>query len=212
MNKTLHKNLMSFFLLFSILAFIISGAIGYIQYYCLSNTYSNLIASYQTVRAANQSIISIDEAALNISAFLDTKDPQTLAKIAGFIIAAKVGFENLKQLVINNEKQRQLIKEVTPLFEEKIAFLSKITEAYSTGNMNQLMLTASDKNRLHLTNSIDALIIAIKQEEIQQLAASNMSIMKYKAKMGYFIVIFGLLGGIFFVCYLLLMNQYLKKY
>src|SRR5690349_11409862 len=79
MSKNLYRTLMSFFLLLGILSLIISGSFSYVQYVRLSKTYNNLIESYQTIRAANQSIISLDEAALDVHTFLETKNPDVLA-------------------------------------------------------------------------------------------------------------------------------------
>src|SRR5690348_4928928 len=96
MNKVLHRNLISYFFLSGIILLSVFGIILYMQYSQLSNTYNYTIDSYQTIRAANQSLISIDQAALGVSSFLLTKDTESLSQIPNFITAAEANFVTLK--------------------------------------------------------------------------------------------------------------------
>jgi CHASE3 domain sensor protein len=210
MNKGLHKNLLSYFLLFSIITLIITGILSYIQYGRLSNTYFNLIQSYQTIRAANQAIISIDEASLNVNSFLDTHNAALLSKIPELIISAEVNFEALKQLVADNKLQTDLGIEATSLLQDKILFLTKLIKQHTLEQANQPLLR-SDNNSLDLTNRINSLIVGIKQEEIRQLNASATDLMKYKAELNPIIRWLGILSGLLFISFLYLLNSYLKS-
>ena len=138
--KDLYKSFISYFLLFSMIALIVCGVMSYVQYNRLSNTYINLIESYQTIRAANQTIISLDEAALSVGSFIYKNDATSLVKLPELIISAEVNFSALKQLVFDNKTQTDFANEATPLFYSKMIILTKITKEYKSGQTNQAML------------------------------------------------------------------------
>lgn len=212
MNKTVHKNVFSSLLLLGIIGLIFCCATSYIQYNRLSQTYYNLIDSYQTIRAANQTIISINEAALSISTFLQSQDDQILNKIPEFIISAEVNFQALKMLVSDNSFQTTIANQLTPIFTNKIIFLNQIINEYTAGHVQQAVQLASDKIRLKKTYEIEQLIIKIKQEEIKQLNESNTSLTASKHSFLKMITLMGVLTGVIFLFCFISLNSYLKKY
>ena len=212
MGKPLHKNLISIFLLMGVVTLAFCGIVSYLQYFRLSQSNNELIQSYQTIRAANQSLISIDEAALRVSSFLQTRDASALTQVPQLITTASVNFETLKQLVNDNVQQTELANELSPLFSKKIMFLAKISSEYSSGNIEQALQTASDENRLKQTNEIIQLVVEIKQIEIKQLDGTNANLKIYKMKAWQMIKFLGILSGFLFLCCFYLLNRYLEKY
>jgi CHASE3 domain sensor protein len=212
MNKSSLKKLISFFLLFAIIALLFCCIVSYLQYNRLSKSYNNLIQSYQTIRASNQSLISIDEAALSLSTFLQTKDTEILQKVPQFIIAATINFETLKQLVRDNNAQTEIVNKLTPLFENKISFLNQIMDRYSKGKVQEAFQIAGDKDRLRKTSEIAQLLIQIKQMEITQLNDSNESLKIYKHHAYILISYIGILTGVLFLACFICLNKYFKKY
>ena len=210
--KDLYKSFISYFLLFSMIALIVCGVMSYVQYNRLSNTYLNLIESYQTIRAANQTIISLDGAALSVGSFIYKNDATSLTKLPELIIAAEVNFAALKQLVSDNKTQTDLANQATPLFDSKIIILTKITKEYKSGQTSQAMLIAEEGSKLHLTTQINTYIQAIKQEEVKQLNQHAKNLVKFKTQINSFIPMLGILSALFFICFLFLLDKYLKRY
>lgn len=208
----MHKQFISIFLFLSIITLAICSAIAYMQYTHLLGSYNKVIQSYQTIRAINQSLISIDEGSLSVSTFLQIRDSQTLNQIPKIIIAAKINFETLKLLVSDNRTQEDLVNKLTPLYERKLNFLTKIINEYSAGDIQQALQISSDKNRMILTNQITQLLVAIKQEEVRQLNVSNIDLNTFKAKSFALIYFFGILSGLLFLISFVLLNSYFKKY
>lgn len=212
MTSDFHKNLISFFLIFSLITFAICGSVSYLQYQRLSNTYYHLIESYQTIRAANQTIISFDEASMAVSRFLITKESGSLSKIPEYAIAAQINFDALKQLVSDNKTQSDIINTLEPLIKLKLAFLNNVANLYAGGQIDQIMTIIMDKKRLHVTFEITALVAAIKQEETNQLNQHNENLVSHKSGMGILIPILGIISAFLFVCFLVLLNRCLKHH
>lgn len=210
MQKALHKKLISLFLLFGILSLIAFVLTAYFQYCRLFNAQNNLVISYQTIRAANQSLISIDEAALNVSTFAQSKDPDILVRILNIIIAAEVNFSTLSQLIQDNKNQRALLNVLTPLFENKINFLNAVLTTMKNNQVDQALQMASDRDRLRSTREIEKLIIQIKQYEISQLEETNERLKIFRYETTLLLTALGLLMGFLFFCFFMLLNQYFK--
>jgi CHASE3 domain sensor protein len=212
MDKQLHKRLISTFLLLGLITLIILGTVAYLQYDRLSNGRDSLIESYQTIRAANQSLISINEAAIDIGVFLQTKDASILKKIPEIITAAQVNFETLEQLIHDNANQLDLFTKLKPLFQSKLLFLTTIINKYDMGKMDESLQIAADKDRLKLTDAITQYIIAIKQLEIGQLDLNNEKLLNFKKDAQRLLIGVGLISAFFFICFCVLLDKYMKRY
>lgn len=212
MNKDTHRRLVSLFFLMSIITLIAFFFSSYLQYYRLYHTHRALIESYQTIRAVNQTLISLDEAALNTSIFLQTKESDILSIIPESITTAQLNFETLQQLVKDDPAQHDTLEKLTPLLQTKIAFWKKLVTAYSLGNTTGALELASDKNRLRLTSEIKQYLVAIKQVEIQQLDHNEQLLIADKIGVKKILIFMGLLCAFFFICSFTLLNKYLKEY
>jgi CHASE3 domain sensor protein len=135
----------------------IGGLYSYSEYQRSFQMSHHIIESYQTIRAANQTILSVNEASAEVSALLLTSNLDTIQNLPELIVSAQINLAALK-----------------PLFENKIAFLQSVVTEYSKGNQAGAIAIASDKNRLALTHQINQLIIDIKHIEIGQLETTTM--------------------------------------
>jgi len=212
MNKETHQRLISLFFLLSILALIAFCSVSYLQYQRLYCTHKNMIESYQTIRAVNQTLLSLDEGALNISLFLQDKDMSILNSIPDNIISAELNFETVVQLVQDNDEEKAAVAKLTPLLRDKIVFWKEIVTEFSTKNLEGIYQIASDKNRLKLTSDIKQLLMGIKQVEVDQLNDNEQILLATKKDMRKILIFMGLLCAFFFVCSFTLLNKYLKTY
>jgi CHASE3 domain sensor protein len=180
----------------------------------LSCIHKSLIESYQTIRAINQTVISIDEGALNISIFLQTKETNTLKNIPENITNAELNFEKLQQLLDDDPEtaQENLLEKLTPLLQIKISFWKKVLSEYSTKNVENLFNIASDKNSLTLTQNIKDDLIGIKKIEIKQLNIKEYYYNVDKIGIKKILIFVGLLCAFFFICSFTLLYKYLKEY
>lgn len=212
MNKDKHKKLISLFFLFSIISLIAFFLVSYFQYYRLFSTHKSLIKSYQTIRAVNQTLISLDEAALNTSLFLQDRVKENLNIIPESIITAQLNFETLQQLVQDNPEEINILVKLTPLLQTKILFWKRITTEFTAGNYDTIYQIITDKNRVRLTKTIREYLIAIKQLEIKQLERNEIDLLDHKMDAKKIVIFMGLLCAFFFVCSFALLDKYLKTY
>jgi CHASE3 domain sensor protein len=152
----------------------IGGLYSYSEYQRSFQMSHHIIESYQTIRAANQTILSVNEASAEVSALLLTSNLDTIQNLPELIVSAQINLAALNQLIQDEPSQLKFYAALKPLFENKIAFLQSVVTEYSKGNQAGAIAIASDKNRLALTHQINQLIIDIKHIEIGQLETTTM--------------------------------------
>jgi CHASE3 domain sensor protein len=191
MKTLLARRITIILFLISILTTFVTGFWAYHKYQSALQVNADIIESYQTLRAANQSLLSINEASMNVSTYIITNDTNTIAKIPELILSAQINLAALNQLIQDTPEQLKISKELTPLFDEKITFLKKITAESAAGNKEMLVKTAEDPNRLVLTNHIIQLIIDIKKIEAAQLENSIRTLQLNKVNANNFYILSG---------------------
>jgi CHASE3 domain sensor protein len=150
-------------------AIAIFNFLTFYEYQSLFRVNNDIIESYQTIRAANQVIISINEAEIKVGGLLLGNDENGVKNLPEIIISAQVNMTTLNQLIQDNQMEIDFYKQLKPLFDEKVHFLQNILIKYSAGDQAGAIQAGSDKNRLQLTEKISQLIIEIKKIEVSQL-------------------------------------------
>jgi CHASE3 domain sensor protein len=161
----------------------------YLEYKNSINFNLKRLESYETLKLANQSLLSIDEAALQVSTLLLTHDSTIVKDLPRVIISAKLNYAALIQ-IIDTPAQIQMLIKLTPLFEKKIQFLQSIIAEYNRNNFQQALLIASDPIRINLTKNMIELLIGIKLIEMDELyqAQKNYEIALSKTNHSFFMV------------------------
>jgi CHASE3 domain sensor protein len=168
MNTFTRNTLFALFLI-GIVLLMIGGILFFQQYQSLISDDDNRNTSYLTLRAANGAIGAITEATLDIDAFIESNDPTAIKNLQQIVIIAQVNLDTLNQLTDDDKYQQILIKDVTPLFNRKIAFLKKIAAQLQADDMPGLRATVAETGSVQLTQQIVKLITLIKHIEINQL-------------------------------------------
>jgi CHASE3 domain sensor protein len=168
-----HKKFLSNFIILFIIVITVGNLITYSEYQNLFRINGNILESEQTLRAANQAIISIHEAGLKVSAFLLADDGEGMKNLPETITSAQLNLDALKPLIQDTKGQRDAFDELTPLVDEKVTNLNKIFAAYRAGDKAQARRLANDKGRFDLIGKITQKLFIIKKIEVQQLDDSR---------------------------------------
>ncbi len=169
MQIVVKRKYVKYFLIPCIVAIAIFNFLTFYEYQSLFRVNNDIIESYQTIRAANQVIISINEAEIKVGGLLLGNDENGVKNLPEIIISAQVNMTTLNQLIQDNQMEIDFYKQLKPLFDEKVHFLQNILIKYSAGDQAGAIQAGSDKNRLQLTEKISQLIIEIKKIEVSQL-------------------------------------------
>jgi len=193
------------------LAFLTASGIWiYSLYQQAFNANMQTVQTFQSIRAINRLMLSIDEAALKVSSFSNTRQTQYLEKLPEVIIAIEVNLKTVSQIISNNSLEISIFNNIIPLITKKIEFL-KSTVSDSTHNFNSALKLAADSDRLILTNDINQMFSAIKKIEIAQL---NQDLIDYQNAMdraNKMFIIFGTLNVIFLLIVFCLTRPLLDK-
>lgn len=203
------KNLLPLFFLIGLLIITIGGIIDYKLFENVLNAQADITESYQTISSANQSLLSITKAALDVSVFLYTGKNEIINKLPEEIIAAQVNMSNLGNLIKDNPGQIMIWNKLYPLFNAKILFLNNIISEYKKGNKQDALEIASDKNRLQYTSEIIQLIINIKKIESSQLKESKIQFQVNKLNAQKLFILVGMMAEILFLIFYLRFRKYL---
>jgi CHASE3 domain sensor protein len=84
------KRAINIFLVIAIVILAIGSVVTFTQYQNLFRVNADVDESYRTIRAADQALISITEAALKVSSFVLGNDTDTISNLPETIIAAQV--------------------------------------------------------------------------------------------------------------------------
>jgi CHASE3 domain sensor protein len=179
----------------------------YHLYQVALNSNANMIESYQTIRAANQSILSLQEAELGVNYFVLTGDKEAIKKLSENIISTELNIETLHKLTTDDATEIRLFNILKPLIDEQIQLLQKIVSVYQTRNQQAAIQLVRNKDSLLKNKKIYQLIIDFKQIEQGQLeqATPIYALNKYNADRVY------ILSGIFNVTMLLLIYLYMRR-
>jgi CHASE3 domain sensor protein len=167
---------------------------------------------YQTIQAANQSLLAINNVALEVSIFLISKDVNAISKISPLIISANANIAALQQLIQDNPVEIQIFNHLQPLVEKKISFLQRIMTEYTSGNQAAALQLAASKDRIQLTERINQLILDIKKIEMEQMNQSSAAYDQYKIDANKFFILFRTINILLFIFLYLYIRQYLKRY
>lgn len=198
MISTSHQRTNLFFL-GAILLLILSGVWVYSLYQSAYEKNAEIIATYQTIRAANRVLLSIDQGTMDVSAFLISKNEDYIKKIPEIIISAKLNIETLQQLIQDNPAEVDIFNKLKPMFDSKVEFLQKIVAAYSSGNQSTIFQLANTKERFELVNDIHQILIFIKQYENGQLEQGTPIYLQEKYQADKFFIILGVLNILLFL-------------
>jgi CHASE3 domain sensor protein len=168
-----NKKFLGNFIIFLIIIITIGNLITYSEYQNLFLVTRDIQDSGQTLRAANQAIISLHEAGMEISAYLLAGDADGMKKFSETITSVQLNLDALKPLVQDTKEQAEAFNEITPLMQEKNTFFREINSAYEAGNKELLLKIANSKARFELTNSINQKLFIIKKIEMDQLIDSR---------------------------------------
>jgi CHASE3 domain sensor protein len=171
--QAIHKKFVSNFLIFLIIVITVGNLITYSEYQNLFRVNNDILESGQTMRAANQAIISLHEAGMKVSAFIIADDLEGMKNLPETITSAQLNLDALKPLIQDTKGQIDAFDEAMPLVKEKLDYLGKIYLAYQANNKAEARRLASDKTRFDLTNKINQKILIIKKIEMSQLEDSR---------------------------------------
>lgn len=169
MTSKTKKNFICTLFLFEIIFFIFSGVWVYCLYDKVFVASEDMVTSYQTIKAANQAVLSINEAGLDVNAFLVAHDPSELQNLTNAIVSARLNVVTLQQFISDNQTEMQLFAKLQPLLERKIAFLNKVVELSKSGDEAGAVKLAADKERVIVSKAINQVLIDIKKIESGQL-------------------------------------------
>ncbi len=175
MHRT-HKKFISNFIIFLIIVITVGNLITYSEYQNLFRVNSDIMDSGQTVRAANQTIISIFDGTIKISAFIMADDNNGMKSLPETITSAQLNFNALGPLIQDTKDQVEAYNAATPLVKEKLDYLTSVYTAYKNGNKAEAMRLANDKSRFDLSDKINQKIYIIKKIEMSQLSQSRTSL------------------------------------
>jgi CHASE3 domain sensor protein len=169
MQIVVKKKYIKYFLIPCIVAIAVFNFLTFYEYQSLFRVNNDIIESYQTIRAANQVIISINEAGLKVGGLLLGNDETGVKNLPEIIISAQLNMTTLNQLIQDNQMEIDFYKQLKPLFDQKVQFLQNVLAKYSAGDKAGAIQIGSDPNRLLLTEKIAQFIIEIKKIETNQL-------------------------------------------
>jgi len=210
MSITHQKRLAIILCLAAVCLLTVSGILGYLRYAQAFESNAEVIKSYQTIRAANQALISLDEASLEVSTFLFSKNTTGIKNLPELIISAQLNMTTLHALIQDNPIEIKLYNEMRPLFNKKIAILNQTIAIYAAGNNDSALQFASDADRLQLTVSISQLLFEIKKIEIGQLDHSMALYKLKKIDADKFFIFLGSLNVLFLIFNFMFMRRFLE--
>jgi CHASE3 domain sensor protein len=210
MSTSLHKRLTIALFLTAIILLLISGISAYHKFNYVMRVDNDISQSYQTLRAANQSLLSIDEAALEVSTFLLTNNLDAIKNLPEIIVSAQVNYLTLMKLTQDNVNQAQIAKVLKPIFDEKIESLKNIISAYNADNKEAAVKISGDTNRLTKTSQIIQSIIDIKKIEIGQLERSLRQVNLDKEAANSFYIVVGSCNVSLFLFIFVCVRRYLN--
>lgn len=169
MNNSIRKSIAITLLLAAAMSLTASGIWTYTLYQSAFKNNSDAIESYQTIRAINRTLISINEAELDISSFIMTRDNHFINKLPELIVSIQVNLATLTQLIQDNATEIAMNNKLTTLTNTKIAFFNSILQLHKSSHKNATLSPTSISNRLKLTYNINQLMNGIRKIEISQL-------------------------------------------
>jgi CHASE3 domain sensor protein len=125
MDQKFERNSILFLFFVGIIILTAGGIFYFMQMQHALLTNNDIHESYQTIRVADQAQIAIDEAAMDVGRFLHT-DAVDLNNLPELIISAQINFNALAQLIDDDATEKNVMKELKPLFDKKIEFLNKV--------------------------------------------------------------------------------------
>jgi CHASE3 domain sensor protein len=210
MDQKFERNTALFLFFIGIVLLTFGGLYYYFQLQCSLKFEGDVQQSYQTIRAADQAQIAIDEASMDVGRFLNTTDATNIGNLPELIISAKINIEALTQLTDDNADQQNSLKEMQPLFEKKLTFLNKIVSQYAAGDQAGAIATASDKDRTILTKQIVQKIIDVKHNEVQQLQDFTFKFHNELEKAKLIFLSVGIICVFLFLVSYIVLRRYLK--
>jgi CHASE3 domain sensor protein len=207
MQTSFNKKMLNNFLIFAIAFVTICNLIAFGEYQNLFKINGDVIESYLTIRAANQTLISVNEASQKVSSFLFAGDNEGINNLPQIIISAQVNLATLKQLTADNAEQTAIYNNLKSIIDQKISYLNNVYGTLSSGNRDAALQLASDKKRFQLTTQIGQSIIDIKKIEANQLEDNhNKFISNLKIANALFLIIGTFSIALLIFCFYLLNN------
>lgn len=206
MTKILHQRIISINFLIAIVLLAISTIYYSIEHSHRKKENENIMLSYQTMRAANQTLLSLGQALLRLNTYTHTHDPAIIKKIPEYLEAAKVNFQTLSSLIADNSYETSLYHKTQPLFDEKIKLLSQVYQEDVRGNLQSPILLDS------ALDNINENLHLIKSEELKQLTNSSIKIYTNTSSVKKMMYIFGILCSAFFLLSFIHLNYYFKRF
>jgi CHASE3 domain sensor protein len=209
MDQKFERNSILFLFFVGIIILTAGGIFYFMQMQHALLTNNDIHESYQTIRVADQAQIAIDEAAMDVGRFLHT-DAVDLNNLPELIISAQINFNALAQLIDDDATEKNVMKELKPLFDKKIEFLNKVVAQFSSGDKAGAIETAGDKSRTALTLSIRQKIIDIKHIEALQLQAAKFAFQNKLQTSNLVYISTGLICEFMFLVSYIVLRRYLK--
>jgi CHASE3 domain sensor protein len=210
MDQKFERNTILFLFFIGIVLLAVGGVYYYFQLQWALKYESEVQQSYQTIRAANQAQISIDEAAMDVGRLITTTDATSIGNLPELIISAKINLEALTQLTDDNADQQNSLKELQPLLDKKMEFFNKIVAQASAGDHSSAITIANDPERITLTKSIVQKILDVKHIEVLQLTKFTDLFHSELRKAKLVFLTVGILCEFLFLISYIVLRRYLK--
>ncbi|MES2218012.1 MAG: CHASE3 domain-containing protein [Pseudomonadota bacterium] len=210
MEQKFKRNSIIFLFFIGIVVLTIGGMFFYWQLQHALRFEKDIQTSYETINAANQAALSIDEAATDLTRFLNTTDADNIGNLPKLVISVKINFAALDQLTRDNTDELNIIKDIKPLVDKKIVFYNTIIAQYATGDKASAMQTSADKERLNINKQIIQKIIEVKHIEVLQLQEAKFNFQNGLQKAEFIFLSTGILCEFLFLISYIVLRRYLK--
>lgn len=177
------KSLAQILFLASILSLTLCGAWTYSLYQKAFEANAHIINVLETIRSSNRLILSVNEAAIDVSQFVITRQIEALSRLPEIIVSIDVNNAVLLESIANDDTEIAIYNNLKPLLDSKIKFLREVAAKYESHDAESILKMSSGKERLPLSVDITSLVIAIKNIEKGRLeeAGPQFQLLKYRA-------------------------------
>lgn len=210
-DREFERNSLLFLFFLGIVLLTIGGISYYLMLQSTVKANGDVEQTYQTIRAADQSQLAIDEAAMDVGRFLNTTDLGQMSNLPELIISAQINLKALDQWIQGDENEQRMMAELKPMFNKKIDFLNKVVTQFTSGDKAGAMQTAADPERIKLTQQINQKIIDIKHIEVLQLEDLKLNYQKNLQTSILIFISFGIICEFLFLISYIVLRHHLKK-
>lgn len=171
MKKLTQATFINALLLIALLVLTGSVAIAYWQMQNSLLANERVVHTYEVIQKANQMMLSLNDAELNVHDYLLSNDKQYVENVPALFQATTYNLALLKDITKDNLPQQQRIAKLEPLINAKVKFLQNAITGPNPNLASAKMEV--DKTSTALSASITALVSEIKSHEISLLQSRS---------------------------------------